>query len=491
MGVTRWSDGEDCALRVGRSEREAVTSNVIPEPAMPCDPGLTRITPVAAESQPLDHGRLAGQNLDRSPLFSMLLRSCRVQAGLTQQALADLSLVSSRAIRDLEAGRANARPKTVFLLADGLQLNGPGRERFVSAGLASRQAPFGADFSPVVPRRINALRGRDREVRALVDVLESGHRRMVSICGLAGVGKTRIAAEIAAQISERRWPVLWMGTEPLVGKGNGGTLSSLPRALQPLIESAATDLLLLCPVIGQQRALIVLDGVADVRVPTDVDELLAYCPGVRVISASRTPWDGAGLQPTVIPPLPVPGPEWDTRHSLRELETVASVRLIVDRLSEIAPGFELGPGNAAAVVEMCRKLDGLPLALETMAGRFRVLSLHQLAGVAAADVLDLTVPAGPGREPETIAGLLRWSVDRLTVDQRLFLRELARLEREWTAQGVAHALRWPLDKVVVELGVLTSYGLVAATRGDQVTALHVPNLLRTLLRRADHPPPSG
>lgn len=448
------------------------------------DLGLTGITPVAAESQPPDHGRLAGQSLDHSPLFSMLLRSCRVQAGLTQQALADLSLVSPRAIRDLEAGRANARPKTVLLLADGLQLNGAGRERFLNAGLASRQAPFGADFSPVVPRRVNALRGRDREVRALVEDLESGHRRMVSICGLAGVGKTRIAAEIAAQISERRWPVLWMGAEPLAGQGNGSTLSSLPRALQPLIESATTDLPLLCPVIGQQRALIVLDGVADVRVPSDVDELLSYCPGVRVVSVSRTPWDGAGLQPTVIPPLPVPGPEWDTGHSLGELGTVPSVRLLVDRLSEIAPGFELGPANAGAVVDLCRELDGLPLALETMAGRFRVLSLYQLADVAAADVLDLTVPAGPGREPETIAGQLHWSVDRLTVDRRLFLRELAGLERGWTAQDVADAVGWPLDKVVVELGVLTSYGLVGATRGDHVTALHVPNLLRALLRRA-------
>jgi transcriptional regulator with XRE-family HTH domain len=461
-----------------RAKEKAVTSNVIPEPAMPGrDRRLTGVIPAAAESP----------RPDRSPLFSMLLRSHRVQAGLTQQALADLSLVSPRAIRDLEAGRANARLKTIALLADGLQLKGPGRERFVNAGLARRPAPFGADFSPVAPRRVNALRGRDREVGALVEVLESGHRRMVCICGLAGVGKTRIAAEIAAQISQR-WPVVWMGTQPLASDGNDSTLSSLPRALQPLIESAATDLSLLCPVIGQQRALIVLDGVADVRVPSGVDELLTYCPGVRVVSASRTPWDGAGLQPTVIPPLLVPGPEWDAGHSLRELGTVPSVRLLVDRLSEIAPGFELGPGNAGAVVDMCRKLDGLPLALETMAGRFRVLSLHELAGVAAADMLDLTVSAGPGREPQTIAGLLRWSVDRLTDDRRLFLRELARLERGWTVQDVSRALCRPLDWVVAELGVLAGYGLVGATRGDQVTALHVPNLLRALLRRADQSP---
>jgi hypothetical protein len=137
---------------------------------------------------------------------------------------------------------------------------------------------------------------------------------------------------------------------------------------------------------------------------------------------------------------------------------------------------------------MCRQLDGLPLALETLAGRFRVLSLQELAGGAAADLLDLQVPAGPGREPETIAALLRWSVDRLTDDQRLFLRALARLEQGWTVHDVSRALGRPLDEVIAELGVLAGYGLVGATRGDQVTALHVPNLLRALLRRADQSP---
>lgn len=474
MTVARCSDGEDGARRTSaEAKEEAVSGNIIPE------------------SPASDRGRMAGGNPDRSLLFPMLLRSCRVQAGLTQQALADLSMVSSRTIRDLEAGRASARPKTVFLLADGLQLKGPGRDRFVNAGLTRRHTPFGADFSPVAPRRVDAMHGRDREVRALVEVLESGRRRMVSICGLAGVGKTRIAAEIAAQLSARRWPVLWIGTEPLALKGNGNAFGSLPRAFQPLIESAATDLSLLCQVIGQQRALIVLDGIADAVVPSGVDELLAYCPGVRVVSTSRVPWDGSGLQPTVIPPLTVPGPEWETGHSLRELAAVPSVRLLVDRLSEIAPGFELGPGNADAATDMCRNLDGLPLALETMAGRFRVLSLQQLAGVAVADLLDLTVPASPGREPETIAGMLCWSVDRLTVGQRVFLRELARMERGWTAPDVARVLGWPLDKVIDELGVLTGYGLVGATRGERETALHVPNLLRALLRRAEQRPMPG
>jgi transcriptional regulator with XRE-family HTH domain len=414
---------------------------------------------------------------DESLEFPRLLHSCRVRAGLTQQALADLSLISSRAIRDLEAGRAQARPKTIALLADGLQLSGAGRDRFVQAGLRRGQPP--ADHGPVAPRWVSVLRGRELEVGALVEVLESGRRRMVSVCGLPGVGKTRIAAEITARLSSR-WPVLWLGVGSPAPGGCGSTFSSLPQPWAPLAEAGAADLSLLCPVIGPHQVLIVLDGVADVAVPSGLDELLTYCPGVRVLSTSRVPWDGSGLPPTVIAPLAVPGPGWADGRPLDELAAVPSVRLLTDRLSEIAPGFELSPANAAAAADMCRKLDGLPLALEMIAGHFRVLSLRQLADVAVSALLDLASPGGP----PAIGELLRWSVDRLTVAQRALLSDLARSGRSWTAPDVAGALHRPLDLVIDELDVLAGYGLVGATRTELVTELRVPNLLREFLQRS-------
>jgi predicted ATPase len=220
--------------------------------------------------------------------------------------------------------------------------------------------------------------------------------------------------------------------------------------------------------------------VADAAPPAGVDELLACCPGARILSTSRVPWAGPGWQPTVIPPLPTP----QAARPLEELVAVPSVRLLVDRLAEVVPGFALSHGDAEPAARMCCTLDGLPLALEAVAGRFRVLSLRQLAGLSAPDLLDLTLPAGPGQEPGTLAGLLRWSIDRLGADDRAFLRELARLEPGWTAPHVAVALHWPLDKVLDALGVLAGYGLVSASRREQAIALHVPNLVRALLGRA-------
>ena len=143
---------------------------------------MTDVHPGPAAIRPLDIVPIARETGDRP--FPQLLRSRRVLAGLTQQALADLSTISPRTIRDLEAGRANARAQTLQLLADALQLTGLVREIFVQAGRGGRSAdPFGAGIVPAAPRPVSALLGREQEVRALASVLESGRSRMLSISG--------------------------------------------------------------------------------------------------------------------------------------------------------------------------------------------------------------------------------------------------------------------------------------------------------------------
>ena len=259
-------------------------------------------------------------------------------------------------------------------------------------------------------------------------------------------------------------------------------LSPLARSFHALTESSEKDISQAGRLIRQHDALLVLDGVADVRHPAGVEELLAYCPGIRIISTSRTPWQLAGLYAAVISPLATPdaGPDGED-PPLAFLGRVPAMRLLVDRLSEVRPGFELSVANASAAAEMCRKLDGLPVALEVAARQFRVLSLHQLAEVPVSDLLELTVKARPDGAPETIASLLRWSVERQEAAPRELLRELVSAERALTVTDMARALRRPLDKVVDDLGGLIGCGLVRALHGEATTALHVPNLLRAFL----------
>lgn len=436
---------------------------------------------VPATAEPPDRRAAGSEAEDES--FPELLRSLRERSGLTQRALADLSTISPRAIRDLESGRANARTRTIQLLADGLRLHGLMRELFIRAGINNRRAT-GSDteFGPTVPTPVNALLGRHAEVRAMVEALESGRRRMISISGLPGVGKTRVATEIAVRLSARRgWPVVWIDPDARIGDGRGATLGPLTRMMRSLLGSGTPDLSPAWQLVGQHEVLLVLDGVADGAVPVGVEELLAYCPGLRVVSTSRTPWHVPGVQAAVLSPLPTPGPEWDAGASLDALAGVPSVRLLLDRLAEVRPDFVLGAAEADAAVAICRRLDGLPLALEMVAGRFSVLSLRQLVSVPVSALLDLVVPDRWGRARDTIGGLIGSSVERLDDEHRAMLWELAGLDGGWTAAAAAAAVGRPLDEVVDVLSVLIGYGLVRASYGEPATDLHVPNLVRALL----------
>lgn len=421
--------------------------------------------------------------------FAELLRSIRMRSGLTQKALAELSTISPRAIRDLESGRAHARVQTVQLLADGLRLQGLMRELFLHAGLSGRRRPAEPELGLAAPRPVNAILGRDTEIKVMIEVLESGRRRMVSLSGLPGVGKTRVATEIAARLAFRRgWPVLWIGAAARTPDGHGAS-SPLLRSLRLLLESGAEDVSQVCRLIGRHEALIVFDGAADAHVPEGVEELLAYCPNVRVISTSRAPWQVTGVQSAVIAPLPVPAAAYCHAPAAELCTGLASMRLLVERLTEVRPGFTLDSADAAAAARLCRRLDGLPAALEAVAGFFRVFTLRQIAEASSADLLGLAVP---GREQAatavTLGDLLAASLESLGERRMAMLRALVRPHNGWNVGDLALAVGRAQHEIVEDLSVLISRGLVHAPTGEAAAELRVPNLLRTVLGRPEPQP---
>ncbi|MGX6602234.1 AAA family ATPase [Micromonosporaceae bacterium Da 78-11] len=411
--------------------------------------------------------------------FPELLRRHRIRAGLTQRALADLSTVSPRTIRDLEAGRANARTQTIHLLADGLRLQGPTRTLFVDASLSRRPAGPFDDHDAAPSQSADALIGRESEVRTLMAVLQSGHRRMIFVSGLPGVGKTRVVAEIATRLStRRRWPVLWAGTDqralPTRCGGSGPTT-------RPVIASNPADASRIRGIVGRRDALLVLDRIAGTTLPGEIEDLLRDCPGLRVMTTSRIPWRVPGGQAVVISSLDTPG----TGCPPEDLDAVPSMRLLMDRLAEVRPGFRLDRADAEAAAELCRRLDGLPLALEAVARHGRVLSLRQLIEMPVPDLLRLSVPGsgapasnGPGDAPATIDGLIRVAVDGLCAGHRALLRRLVHIDRPWTMTSLATTLHQSLNELLDGLDFLIGSGLLRAAHGDPASPIRVPSLVR-------------
>jgi predicted ATPase/transcriptional regulator with XRE-family HTH domain len=312
--------------------------------------------------------------------FAELLRRHRLVAGLSQRDLADRSGLSERAIRDLERG-ATARPRrhSVGAVAEVLGLRGAELAAFQATAFqpATRHdvAPGGdadARAEPIGrtdPAQPGDLTGREHDLRALVDLVSGGRHRLITLVGPAGVGKSRLAAELAAvlerpgaldrpgglavphvDLSALRDPGL-IGELVADALGFGG-----PSRLAPAERIAAQ--------LRGRRAVVVLDCFERlVSGAAEVTALVRRCPGLTVIVTTRRPLHVAGVRLLRVEPLPVP----------------LAMDLFARRAAAVRPDFRLTAANRDAVAAICEQVDGLPLAVELAAARMRLLTPGELA----------------------------------------------------------------------------------------------------------------
>ena len=226
-----------------------------------------------------------------------------------------------------------------------------------------------------LPAEATSFIGRRRELAELRKKLTTA--RLVSLVGPGGVGKTRIAIRIGADLTRRFRDGAWL--VELAEVRDPGLVGNATLAALDLRDQAATEpRALLLSYLQDKELLLVVDncehllGAAAVLV-TDV---LKAAPGVRVIATSREPLSVPGEHVLPIPPLELPRAQAD--ESLDQLRQNESVELFTERASAASGKFELTASNQAAVVDLCRRLDGLPLAIELAAVRTRVLSVGQI-----------------------------------------------------------------------------------------------------------------
>ncbi|MFC4019559.1 ATP-binding protein [Micromonospora sp. GCM10011542] len=438
-----------------------------------------------------------------------LLRGHRRAAGLTQAELAARAGVGVRTVRDLERGRS-VRPQrtTVELLAGALDLTGATRAAFLAAArgpaagdpvtvevtpstlpvtgtVASPAEPPGSDPPVALPPPV-ALIGRDRDVTELAGMMiDERGPRLVSLIGLAGVGKTALALSVAHAIASRH-PGGVAGV--LIGEGSDG-----PDVLAASVAVlGAARLPELAARLRGRPALLVVDAVerAPDPVAATLHQLIGALPSLRVLVTGRHPVGLPGERVWPVAPLDVPPPDAE-RSGSAALGAWPAVALFTARLAQVRREPPT-PVELPALAALVRRLGGLPLAIELMAARGRLLDLTELLDRYGDRVLDLTTPtesavrpAWDGPDPAsprgtdstraavavTLRDAVATSYRLLAPDERAALRRLAVFGNRWSVELAEEMLAdeadrddavaidpVPLLDRLVELGLLSVRG---------------------------------
>lgn len=271
-----------------------------------------------------------------------------------------------------------------------------------------------------IPSQAGGFFGRGDEVAALVDLLQPGaHARLVTLTGLGGCGKTRLAEAVALALddvySHRTWLV------QLAHVRSSGQVAEAVAAKLCHGEVRGDDLVqLMSRHLGSQPALIVLDNLEHLmpEVVTAVEALIVGLPSASFLATSRVPTGLSWERAYAVGPLPCP----KASDSLEVIRSSPSAQLLVESAQAVRPGFEVRPVNARAVAELCRKLEGIPLAIRLAASRLSHQTPAQVLG-AIARRIDLSHPLFEPRQ-SSLKAVVEWNVDLLDTDTK---RDLARL----------------------------------------------------------------
>jgi predicted ATPase len=256
------------------------------------------------------------------------------------------------------------------------------------------------------------LVGRDDEVAALHRLLAD--ERLVTIAGPGGVGKTRVALEVAGRSEASTVLLLAPVTDP----------AAIPHALAAAMNLNVVqgDVLTACVAVLAHRAdLLLIDNCEHLvdAVRDTVEVLMAGCPALSVLATSRERLGLAAEYAFRLAPLPIPGPDQDLPH-------VPSVAVFLDRAARARPGPAPTPAELRTVADIVRRLDGMPLAIELAAGRLSTFSLADLHGRLdrSLDLLGGGRPTSDARH-RTLRATVEWSYDLLTDDERWLFRQLS------------------------------------------------------------------
>lgn len=288
-------------------------------------------------------------------------------------------------------------------------------------------------FGQVLPVPATPLLGRETALEEIAAQLRGG-QQIVTITGPGGSGKTRLALEVGLQSRENfAGGVAFVSFAAVTNPDE--VIPTLARALKVPEAKSRSDAQGIASLIGARKVLLVLDNLEQVIASaSELAALLAACPGLQVLATSRSPLRIGAESEYPLPPLDLPPPDAGT--DLAALEAFPAVALFVARARKARRGFILSGENAQAVIAICRRLDGLPLALELAAARVRVLQPQALLD-RLENALDVLTAGGrdlPERQ-RTLRATIDWSHSLLTSDEQALFRRLTVFAGGWTQEA--------------------------------------------------------
>ena len=327
-----------------------------------------------------------------------------------------------------------------------------------------------------LPLSVTSFVGRERELADLDGQLAGA--RLLTVTGVGGVGKTRLALEAARRATGRFPDGVWL--VDLVPVSDSALVADAVNGALGLLAGDRPAIDVLCTHLADKTALLVLDNCEHVvtGVRTMVGAVLAQCPDVVVLATSREVLGTPGESLWPAPPLSMPPMEPSTADELSASDAVA---LFVERASTSQPGFTLSDTNAAAVGRICHRLDGLPLALELAAARMRVLGAHQLADRLDDRFKTLgSLPAGADSRQHTLRAAMEWSWVLLAAGERVALARLSVFPASFELDA-AEAVIGPSDTDVLDvIARLVDTSLVLVEPGERAGANVRYRLLETV-----------
>ncbi|MDQ3810618.1 MAG: helix-turn-helix domain-containing protein, partial [Chloroflexota bacterium] len=369
----------------------------------------------------------------QSQSFGDLLRSYRAATGMTQEVLAERAGLSARGIADLERGvRRSPYPGTVERLADALELSVAQRASFFLAGRRSGYGmqPDAEQHVSMLPGSLTSFVGRESDVADIHRLL--GARRLLTLTGAGGIGKTRLAVEVARGLTDtfgHNTPFVELAAlidGALVPRAVGAVLGVREQPKRAMTSTLIQSL-------RGRRVLLVLDNCEHLvsACAELAQELLRGCPELHILATSRERLGVPGelawrVRSLSLPDSGQPAPADPAQQT-------EAVRLFVTRAADVVPGFDVTADNAQVIAEVCRRLEGIPLALELAAARVSTLGLE---GVAARLDDELRLLSASNRtmlsRQQTLRAAIDWSYRLLTPHEQMVFERLSVFAGGWT-----------------------------------------------------------